>query len=271
MRLNFLETTIFGALTIGSVIRVILTFLICLIAIKVLCAVATRMLRKSRLNPALQGFVRSVLKVALWVLAIIIIADALGISTTSLVAVLSVAGLALSLSIQNIMSNLFSGITLLFTHPFAAGDFVDIGGKSGTVKSIGLFYTVIETADKVGVSIPNSDVTSSAIQNYNANEQRRVDIEFRASYNSPADRVKDAIMQAILRDGRILNEPEPFVAVKAYGESSVTYVTRVWCATADYWNVHFLLNENVRESFEKNGVEMTYNHLNIHVVEGCKE
>lgn len=264
--MSFFDTVLFGTLTFGGILRVILIFIICLIAIRILRTVAAKMLKRTKLNAALQSFVLSAIKAALWVLVIIIVADALGISTASLVAVLSVAGLALSLSIQNVMSNLFSGLTLLFTHPFEAGDFVEIGGKSGTVKSIGLFYTVIETPDKSVVSIPNGDVTSSAIQNYNANDQRRVDMEFQASYNSPVESVKDAIIQAALNDGRILNDPAPFVAVKAYGENAVTYVVRVWCAAPDYWDVHFNMNESVSESFMKNGVEMTYNHLNVHVI-----
>ena len=266
MSLNFLDATIFGAVTFGMILRVILIFLVCLIVIKILCAATAKMLKKTKLNAALQGFVHSVIKVALWVLGIIIIADSLGIPTTSLIAVLSVAGLALSLSIQSILSNLFSGFTLLLTHPFEAGNFVDIGGKSGTVRSIGLFYTVIETADKTSISLPNSDVTSSSIQNYSTSEHRRVDMEFSASYNSPAELVKEAIMQAALMDGKILNDPEPFVAVKAYGESAVTYVVRVWCSNTDYWNVHFAMNENVRESFRKNRIEMSFKQLNVKIV-----
>lgn len=266
MDLGFLNTAIFGALTLGKVLHVILIFLVCIIAIRILKAVASKMLKKTKLNAALQHFVLSAVKAALWVLAIIIIADSLGISTASLVAVLSIAGLALSLSVQNIMSNLFSGITILFTHPFEAGNFVEIAGKSGTVKTIGLFYTVIETGDKVNISIPNSDITSSSILNYSISGQRRVDMEFGASYDNSSENVKDAIMQAVMQDGRILSDPAPFVAVKAYGESAVTYVVRVWCVNAEYWNVHFALNESVRESFMKNSIKMTYNHLNVHLV-----
>ena len=266
MSLGFLESTLFGAVTFGMIIRIILIFMVCLIVIKILVLAATKMLKKSKLNAAMQGFVRAVIRIALWLVGLIIIADSLGIPTTSLVAVLSVAGLALSLSIQNILSNLFSGFTLLFTHPFAAGHFVEIAGKSGTVKSIGLFYTVIETSDMVSISIPNSDVTSSSIQNYSASDRRRVDMEFSASYASPAELVKEALMQAALRDGRILSAPEPFVAVKTYGENAVTYVVRLWCMSADYWGIYYAMNENVRECFIKNGIEMSQKHLNVKIV-----
>ena len=266
MSLAFLETALFSTITFGMIIRVIIIFLVCLIVIRIINLTAAKMLKKTKLNNAMQGFVRSVIKIALWVIGIIIIADSLGIPTTSLVAVLSVAGLALSLSIQNILANLFSGFTLLFTHPFAAGHYVDIAGKSGTVKSIGLFYTVIETADNSSISIPNSDVTSSSIQNYSQSDRRRVDIDFSASYDSPPELVKEAIMQAALRDGRIFNNPEPFVALKAYGENAVTYVVRVWCSNADFWNVHFALNENVRECFIANGIEMSHKQLKVEIV-----
>ncbi len=267
MSFDFFDKAIVGSLTFEMVLRVILIFLICLVAIRVLRVVASKMLKRSKLDAALKSFVLSVIRAALWILAIIIIADSLGISTASLVAVLSIIGLALSLSVQNVMSNLFSGVTLLFTRPFKTGDFVEIGGRSGTVRSIGLFYTMIETGDKVAVSIPNSDVTSSSIRNYSASDRRRVDMEFCASYDSAPQRVKNAIAQAALKDGRIFGEPKPFVAVKSYGESAVTYVLRVWCASGDYWDVYFALNESVRESLNNNGVKMTYNHLNVHIVD----
>ena len=158
------------------VISAILVFLICLIAIKILMKAVEKLLSRSKkMDTVLQGFLKTVVRVALWALAIVIIAGTLGIPTASLVAVISIAGLALSLSVQNILANLFSGITLLITKPFGAGDLIDVGAHTGLVKTVGLFYTVLDTLDNRVVSIPNSDVTGAAVVNYSRNELRRVD------------------------------------------------------------------------------------------------
>lgn len=256
-----------GTLALGRLFPALLTFIICLIAMKLITTLAMKLLSKSsRLDEALRGFIRSAIKIVLWLLTAIIVADTLGIPTTSLVALFSVAGLALSLSVQNIMANLFSGITLLMTRPFAVGDFVDVAGQSGSIKSIGLFYTVIATGDNKVISIPNSTITGSTVVNYNTETLRRVDMVFSASYDDSSEKVKAAIMEAVFEDSRIFTEPEPFVGLKEYKASSIDYLLRIWCKSEDYWNIYFALNENVRESFRRNGVTMTYEHINVHMV-----
>jgi small conductance mechanosensitive channel len=257
-----------GDISLSSVLAAILTFVICLIVIKIITGVANRMLGKSKkLDNTLRGFVTSAIKAVLWVIAAIIVANALGINTSSLVALVSVAGVALSLSIQNVMSNLFSGITLLITKPFTTGDVVEVAGKTGIVKAVGLFYTQLDTLDNVAVSIPNSDVTASAVNNYSREELRRVDRTFTTSYECTTDDVKAAIADAIAKDERILSDPAPFVRLIDYKGSTVEYVVRVWCKSADYWDVYFNLNENVRESFAAKGVKFSYEHVNVHIVE----
>ena len=256
-----------GSLALERVIPALLTFIVCLVAIKLISALANKLLARSqRLDEALRGFIRSAVKIVLWLLTAIIVAESLGIPTTSLVALFSVAGLALSLSVQNIMANLFSGITLLMTRPFAVGDFVELSGQGGTVKSIGLFYTVIATGDNKTISIPNSSVTASTVVNFNSESLRRVDMIFSASYDDATEKVKAAIMEAVLAEGRILSEPEPFVGLKEYKASSIDYILRAWCKNGDYWDVYFSLNEKVRDSFLRNGVTMTYEHINVHMV-----
>ncbi len=251
----------------SHIVSAIVIFLICLIAIKVITVVVGKILDKSKkLEGTLKGFIKTALKIVLWALAIIIVADSIGIDTASLVAVLSIAGLALSLSVQNVMSNLFSGITLLLTRPFVQGDLIEVGANLGTVKSVGLFYTVIDTLDNRVVSIPNGDVTAASIVNYSRNPLRRVDLTFNASYESSTESVKAAILEAIAEDSRISDVQAPFVVIGAYKESTVEYIVRVWCDNADYWDVYFGLNERVRESFARNGVKMSYAHVNVHVV-----
>ncbi len=257
-----------GEISVSSLLSAILTLVICFVIIKILTAAVNKALGKSKkLDATLRGFVTSAIKAVLWVIALIIVANALGINTSSLVALVSVVGLALSLSVQNILSNLFSGLTLLITKPFAAGDFVEVGGKTGLVKTVGLFYTQLDTLDNVAVSIPNSDVTAAAVNNYSREELRRVDRTFTTSYENTTEEVKAAIADAIAKDERILQDPAPFVRLIDYKGSTVEYVVRVWCKGPDYWTVYFNLNENVRESFAAHGVKFSYEHVNVHIVE----
>ena len=261
-----LETIKLGTISLSSILSAVLLFVVCCIVIRILCRTLDKVFEKSRIDASLKGFLRSAVKVALWVIAIIIIADSLGIPVTSLVAVLSVAGLALSLSIQGLLSNLFSGITLLFTRPFVVGDFVEISGNCGTVREIGLFYTTVCTVDNKVISVPNGDITASNIVNYSHEKLRRVDIAINSSYDCATEDVRNAILEAISMDEKALTEPAPFVAISAYNASTVEYTVRVWCKSADYWDVFFALNENIRASFAKNGVEMSYDHLNVHMI-----
>ena len=266
MSINFEGLGFLGILT-TLVIPAILTFLVCYIVIRIAMGIIGKLLGRSKLDGALKGFIRTAAHVLLWILGGIIVAESVGIDTTSLVAVVSIAGLALSLSVQNIMSNLFSGITLLITHPFKAGDLVDIGANSGIVKSVGLFYTVISSLDNKDISIPNGDVTAASVVNYSSEPLRRVDMTFTASYGSSTEAVRGAILDAASQDSKILGDPAPFIVIGAYKDSVVEYIVRLWCKNEDYWDVYFGMNERVRECFAKHGVEMSYPHVNVHVVE----
>ena len=249
-------------------LQALLLFVLCLLVIKIVMKTVDQLLQRSRrIDAALKNLIRNAVRALLWVLAVILVANALGIDTASLVALLSVVGLALSLSVQNVMTNLFSGVTLLLSKPFGVGDFVELGGKAGVVRTVGLFYTQLDTVDNVAVSIPNGDVTASSINNYSREPLRRVDQFFTASYDDSTEAVRAAILEAIEADPRILRDPAPFVRLHSYEASSIRYVSRVWCKSADYWNVYFDLNERVRESFLRHGVSMSYEHLNVHVVE----
>ena len=257
-----------GVNSAASLLSAILIFLVAWIVIKIVMKAVDRLLAKSKkIDGALTNLVRNAINAVLWIVAIIFVANALGIDTASLVALVSVAGLALSLAVQNVMSNLFSGITLLITKPFAAGDYVEAAGKAGVIKSVGLFYTEMDTLENVAVSIPNSDVTASSINNYSREPLRRVDQYFCAAYSEDTEKVRAAILEAIGEDEKILADPAPFVKLFAYEGSSIKYVSRVWCKNADYWDVYFGMNERVRESFQRNGVAMSYEHVNVHIVE----
>lgn len=264
---DFSDLLISGAALL-SILKVLLIFVICYIAVKILTKAFENILDRSRhLDASLRSFFKSAVKIVLWVIAVLIAAQSLGIPITSLVAALSVAGVALSLALQGLLSNLFSGITILMTRPIAVSDFVELGGQCGTVKEIGLFYTKIATVDNKIIFVPNGDITSGKIINYSAEELRRVDLTVSASYDCATNDVREAILDAAAMDEKILADPAPFAAISSYGSSCIEYTVRVWCASADYWDVYFALTENIRECFVKHGVEMSYDHMNVHIIE----
>lgn len=256
-----------GLAGISSTLSAVIIFLICALIITVVMRVLDRAFAKSkRADPMVKRFLRTAIKVVLWALSIVIIAGVLGIPTGSLVAVVSVAGLALSLAMQNILSNLFSGVTLLFAHPISAGEYVEIGAHAGTVHSVGLFYTVIITPNRQVVTIPNSDVASASITNYSREPLRRAQFVYAADYDDPTEDVKAALLDAAGSIDKIAADPAPGVFLSAYKDSVIEYTVNVWCRNADYWDVVAAMNETVRERFDARGVHMSFNHLNVHMM-----
>lgn len=255
-----------GSLSLGNLISALITLLICILAIRLVMRVMRPLITRSRLSESLSNFILKALKVALEFIAILIVADSLGINVTALLAVFSLFGLALSLSVQNCLSNLMSGITILLTKPFEDGDFIE-AGVSGTVKDIGLIYTQIQTVDNKLIYVPNSELSASKVINYSKEQNRRVDLTFGADYACPIEDVKAALRTAVSRVDGVLPEPEPFVRVAEYAASNINYVVRVWCRNADYWNVYFDLLEAVARAFDEAGVSMSYEHVNVHVLD----
>lgn len=267
MDLNQILNYTVGSFSVGSILAAVITFVIGFLILKIVYRLVSRILDKSRLNKTLLGFIKAAVHVVLYFVLAVVVLEALGVSIVSLVAVFSVAGLAISLAAENALSNLAGGVLLLIMNPFVVGDFIEVSGKSGTVRAIGLTYTEIVTPDNCVVYLPNKDISASNITNLSKEDRRRVDLTFSASYDTPTESVKAAILQAAAGVEGVLTQPDPpFVNIESYDSSSITYVTRVWCKPADYWNVHFALTEAVRAAFHEHGVEMTYDHLNIHVV-----
>ena len=226
-----------------------------------------KLLERSRLEKAAHKLIRAALRVMLYGLLVIIVASRLGIDVTGVVALASVLTLAVSLSIQNALTNVISGFTLLYTKPFTTGDFVEIAGQSGTVKEIGLTYTKLATGDNKSVFIPNGAVTAEQIVNNTALGARRVEVTVSASYDSPVDTVLEALRRAAGVE-TALQTPAPFAAVKSYGDSAIVYLLHVWTTAEDYWTTQFAVNKRVKEAFDEAGVRMTYPHVNVHVKNG---
>ncbi len=239
----------------------------CVVAIRILVGVADRALARTKMDPGIRTFLRSGLKVILWVVALCALLGYLGVPMTSMVALLSVLGLALSLAIQGILANLAGGIMILTAHPFSAGDFVEAAGVSGTVQEVGLVYTKLYTTDNKVVYVPNGEISGKTITNYNGNDTRRVELKLNLSYNADPEQVKAVLARVVGEHPLTLPTPEAVIRVNGYGGSAVEYVVRTWCATADYWDVRFDLLEQAKAALDAAGLEMTYDHLNVHMME----
>ena len=235
-----------------------------ILVIRLAMGIAEKLLEKLKLEKAASGLIKTVVRVVLYGLLALMVADKLGIDVTGVVALASVLTLAISLSVQNALTNLISGFTLLYTKPFVAGDYVEIAGQSGTVQAIGLTYTTLTTPDNKMISIPNGSVTSAQIVNYSVTGTRRVDITVSASYDAPVQLVLDALREAAAVPTVLADQPV-FVALNSYGDSAMNYVVRVWSTTADYWDTYYTITENIKKRFDEKGIEMTYPHLNVHV------
>ena len=179
-------------------------------------------------------------------------------------ALASVLTLALSLALQNMVSNIIGGFTILYTHPFHSGDYVEIAGQGGTVKEINMTYTVLATPDQKIISIPNSAVVAAQITNYSEAETRRVEVVASASYDAPTQQVIDALVQAGTVD-KVLLDPAPMAVITSYGDSAINYSLRLWVKNADYWDVYFQVNQRVKDIFDEQGIQMTYPHINVHL------
>ena len=253
-------------LTLTKALYGLLLFLGCMAVMKVILSLIDRTMTRLKVEPTVHKFTHSCLKVLMWVITGLIVAAYLDFPINSLVTVLGVIGVALSLSLQGSLSNLAGGITVMVSRPFAVGDYVEAGGVSGTVSEIGLVYTKLKTIDNKIIFVPNGEISGEKIVNYNKQEQRRVDLTFTVSYDADPERVKEIMRQVIGAHPKALFTPEPFVRTTSLGESSVGYTLRVWCATQDYWELYYDLLEQVRAAFDREGVELTYNHLNVHIM-----
>ena len=244
----------------------LIVLLIFKIIINIFVKLADGILNKSKLNKGIQGFAKSAIKIIIWCIAIMIAAEMVGIDTSSVVTLFGVVSLALSLSLQNILTNIFSGITILWSNPFSVGDYVEIDGIGGTVKGISLMKTTLITPDKKVVLISNSDVCAGRITNYSLEPIRRIDIKVSVSYDAPTEAVKAAAMEVLNADERVKQEENmlPTVRLSAYNSNDIEYTIRAWVDNKEYWNVYFDILENIRESFVKHNVHFSYPHIVVH-------
>ena len=257
--------TFLNALKVNAFV-IVLTIVVGFIIAKLIIAILDKAISKLRVEKTLLRFFRSVVRVIVCFIWILVVAQEANFDAKYIVALASVLSAAFALAAQGSLSNLFGGVLLLMSKPFLVGDYVIAGGVEGTVLEIGLLNTQINTADNKRISVPNSTISGETITNCSTEGKRRVDLEFSASYEAPVEQVKRAIMEAVSEMDKVLNEPAPpFVRISAYRDSNIVYAARVWCLTADYWDVYFDLLEKVKESFDRNGIEMSYNRMVFHM------
>lgn len=254
-------------LSLSSVIKIAVLIIILIVLVKLLIKLSERLIERSRIDKSLHGFLRTSIRIVLYFLAATIVAGSLHVDVTSLIAVLSVAGLAVSLALQGALSNLASGLVILTTRPLQVGDYVSVGDCEGFVEEISMTYTKLAAYDRRKIFIPNSTVTSSNVVNYTLEGRRRVELTVTASYSSDMDTVKRALQEAVDAVPGFYDDPPVFIHVTAYEESAVAYTVRAWCSNDDYWDNYYGLLEEIKRSFDRNGVEMTYPHLNVHMVD----
>lgn len=256
-----------GGYSLSHILSAILTLLICLLVSRLLQKLAKKLLhRGKKLNDRLRQIILTAIKVVLYVLTGIITAGALGLNTTSVTALVSVLTLGVTLAAEDILGNVAGGLVILSSHPFNIGDEIEISGTVGVVREIALNHTKVETCNGQYVMLPNKELSSSRIINYTAMGRRRVVVNITASYDAPTDTVKAACMEAVAATPNVLPEPAPQAYLTGYGSSSIEYSVRCWTETKDYWGAYYALNENLRTAFAAHNVEMTYDHLNVHVL-----
>lgn len=248
------------------IVIAVAVILIGLIVLKIVLSVTRKLVNKTRLKGIAGDFILTILKVVLVFIYLIIVLRILGIDTTSFVALLTVGTLAISLALQSIIANFASGMILVSNHPFEEGDYVEVAGVSGTVVKITLFSTKLKTPDNKVVTIPNSSVSGGNIVNYSAEEKRRVDLTFGVAYGSDVDKVKKVIESVLDEHELVLHDDGYTVRLNEQADSALVFVCRCWAKSADYWTVYFDLQESMTKRFEKEGIEIPYNKLDVNLI-----
>ncbi len=216
-------------------------------------------------DPTVYRFLENFLNISLNIVLVVSIIAVLGVPMASVVAAIASAGVAIGLALQGALSNLAGGLMILLFKPFKLGNLVDTGSGSGTVTDIGIFYTVLKTADNKEITIPNGTIMSSAITNYSVHDTRRLDFTFSVAYGTDIARVKALLLEEAQKNSLVLKDPAPFARLSAQNESSLDFVLRVWVASDNYWTVHFDLLEAINDCFVSENIEVPFNQLDVHL------
>lgn len=220
-----------------------------------------------RLDGSVAGFSASFLSIVLKILVFITVISILGVPTSSIVAVIASAGVAVGLAVQGAMSNLVGGMMILFFKPFKKGDFIEAKGVSGTVRDVTVFYTLVMTVDNNLVTVPNGELANSVLTNYSSEDVRRAEIRVSVGYDSDIEKVKSVIENAISDTKGVLDDPKPMVVLVDYEESAIVFSVRAWAKNSEYWDVKFMLNEKILSNLRNNGIEIPFRQIDVNIKE----
>ena len=233
---------------------------------KILQKLIVKVMDKRKVDKTISTFASSMVFSALYIFVILAALSQVGIQTTSFMAIIGAAGLAIGLALQGSLSNFASGFLIILFRPFKLGDYVEAGGVSGSISKISVFTTDINTVDNKKIIVPNAQIMNGTITNYTAEKTRRVDLTFGVGYEADINKVKDILNQIIKEHKLILKDPESFVRLGNLGDSSIDFTVRVWSKTEDYWTVHFDLIESAKEEFDKAKISIPYPQMDVHMI-----
>ena len=239
-------------------------FIIGKMVVNMLTSLLEKVLSKSKMDAILVNFISSIFKAILLLFVLIAALDKLGVDTTSLIALLGAAGLAVGLALQGSLQNFASGVMLIIFRPFKAGDFVEVAGTSGVVETISIFSSTLRTGDNREIIIPNGSIYGGTICNYSARDTRRIDMVFGIGYDDDIRKAKALLEKIVTADERVLADPAPVIAVSELADSSVNFVVRPWVKTGDFWAVKWDLTEAVKLQFDEQGISIPYPQMDVH-------
>ncbi len=252
----------YGPKLVGAII----TLIIGMWVISILKSSLRKRFEKRNVDPSLRGFINSMIGIGLKLMLWIAVIGMVGVQMTSFVAILGAAGLAVGMALSGTLQNFAGGVMILLFKPFKVGDFIDAQGHTGSVNEIQIFNTILKTPDNKTIIIPNGGLSTSSMTNYSTELKRRVDFTFGIAYGDDVDKAKQVLLKLITADTRILNDPaEPFIAVSELADSSVNLVVRVWAEATDYWAIYFDLTENVYKTFAKEGLNIPFPQMDVHI------
>lgn len=254
------------AMTYGpQLLMAIITLVIGLWIIKFIVRIADKAMTRAKLELSLQRFLASFIGIILKVLLIISVASMVGIATTSFIAILGAAGLAVGLALQGSLANFAGGVLILLFKPFKVGDFIDAQGYMGTVHAIQIFNTILKTPDNKTIIIPNGPLSNGSMTNFSTEPTRRVDMTFGIGYEDDIAKAKSVLNRLVTEESRVLKEPAFQIVVGELGESSVNFTVRVWCNASDYWGIYFDMQEKVKYAFDKEGISIPFPQRDVHL------
>lgn len=262
---NGLDAGTFVALG-KNIIVALLIYYIGRFIIRMVVGGLRKVLQRQNVDKTLETFVCNLVRIVLLVMVIIAAIGALGIQTTSFIAIFGAAGLAVGLALQGSLSNFAAGVMLIIFRPFKVGDFIDAAGVSGSVEEILIFSTKLKSPDNKQLYVPNGSILSGTIVNYSAKDQRRVDLKFGCGYDDDIKKAKALLEEIITSNPLVLSDPAPTIGVLELGDSSVNFAVRPWVNTADYWNAYFQITEDVKQRFDEAGISIPFPQRDVHLI-----